>query len=65
MSDDERYYLICPMRKGQSRIAVTVCHQKKCLFLASEGGKLRCAYGDKNLPGKRPRVSRIDRDGLS
>jgi len=66
MSDDERYYLLCPMRKNQSRIAVTVCHQKKCLFLASEGGKLRCAYGDSRFKiGKRPKVSRIDRDGLS
>jgi hypothetical protein len=65
MMDDERYYFQCPMRKNQSRVAVTVCHGKKCLFLASEGGKLRCGYGDKVLPGKRPPVSRVDRDGLS
>jgi hypothetical protein len=71
--DDERYYLLCPLRKNQARIAVTVCHQKKCLFLASEGGRLRCGYDDpdririgagKALP-KWPKVNRVDRDGLS
>jgi hypothetical protein len=74
--DDERYYFSCPMRKNRARIPVTVCHQKKCLFLASEDGKLRCGYGDQRFKigpptlklwraGKRPRVSRVDRDGLS
>ena len=65
MSDDERYYFPCPLRKNRARVPVTVCHQKKCLFLASEDGKLRCGYGDKVLPGKMPRVNRVDRDGLS
>lgn len=62
--DDERYYLLCPLRKNQARVAVTVCHGKKCIFLASEDGKLRCGYGDKNLPGKRPKINRIERDGV-
>jgi hypothetical protein len=63
MMDDERFYFLCPLRKNRARIAVTVCHGRKCIFLASEDGKLRCGYGDKNLPA-RPRVNRIDRDGV-
>ena len=47
-TDDLRYYLACPLRKGHPRIAVTVCHKQKCLWLTSDGGKLRCSYGDPN-----------------
>jgi hypothetical protein len=71
--DDERYYFQCYMRKDRARIAVTVCHQKRCMFLTSEGGRLRCGYDDplalrlrrsgKGLP-KWPKVSKIERDGI-
>jgi hypothetical protein len=46
--EDLRYYLACPLRKGQPRIAVTVCHKQKCLFLGSKDGKPRCTYGEIN-----------------
>jgi len=64
-TEDLRYYLSCPLRKNHARVAVTVCHQKRCLWLTYDGGKLRCGYGDPNLtPGKRPKVKRIARDGV-
>jgi len=62
--EDERYYLLCPMRKNRARIAVTVCHGRKCIFLTSEGGKLRCGYGRDARTTRYPRVNRIDRDGV-
>ena len=43
--EDLRYYLECPLRKGHPRIAVTVCHKQKCMFLTSQDGKLGCGYG--------------------
>lgn len=46
--EDDRYYFPCPLRKGHPRIAVTICHKQKCMFLISEDGKLRCGYGDQN-----------------
>jgi len=62
---DQQYYFQCPLRKNHARIAVTVCHQKRCLWLTYDGGKLRCGYGDPNLrPGKRPKVKKISRDGI-
>ncbi len=63
--EDLRYYLSCPLRKGGPRIAVTVCNKQKCIWLTSDGGKLRCGYGDPNASlGNRPRVRKIERDGL-
>ena len=63
-SDDLRYYLACPLRKGRSRIAVTVCHKQRCLWLTTEDGRTRCGYGDPNATiGNRPKVNKIQRDG--
>jgi hypothetical protein len=65
MMDDERYYIQCPLRKNQARIPVTVCHKQRCIFLASKDEKIQCGYGDPNLiPGRRPRVKKIERDGV-
>jgi phage-related protein len=64
-AEDLRYYLSCPLRKNHARIPVTVCHKQKCLWLTSDGGKVKCGYGDPNLkPGKRPKVKKISRDGV-
>jgi hypothetical protein len=38
----EHFY--CGLRKSEPRISVAVCHQKRCLFLESDGGKFRCNY---------------------
>jgi len=63
--DDERYYNPCPLRKGRPRIAVTVCRKQRCFWLASDGDKMKCGYGDPNANiGKRPRVRRVERDGV-
>lgn len=59
--EDERFYFPCPLRKGQPRIAVTVCHGKKCIWLTSEGGKLKCGYADPN-PTKPPKVKKGEND---
>jgi len=62
---DQQYYFQCPLRKNHARVAVTVCHQQRCIWLATDGGKLRCGYGNTNLtPGKRPKVKKIERDGV-
>ena len=37
-------YLICPLRKDHGKVAVAVCHKKKCIFLASKDGKFVCDY---------------------
>lgn len=37
-------YFFCALRKSKPRISVAVCHQKRCLFLESEGGKFKCSY---------------------
>ncbi len=50
--EDERYYFPCPKRKNRARIPVTVCHKEKCIYLESEGGKLKCGY-PKTVKGKR------------
>jgi hypothetical protein len=42
--DDLRYYNECPLRKGHPRIAITICHKQKCLWLATDGGKMKCGY---------------------
>jgi len=45
MSENERYYLVCPLRKNVgTRIPVTLCHRDKCFFLISKDGKLACDY---------------------
>ena len=45
MTEDERYYLMCPLRKNVvTRIPVTLCHRNKCFFLISKDGKLVCDY---------------------
>ena len=58
--EDPRYYFECPLRKGRPRIAVTVCHKQKCIFLESEAGKLRCGY----IAGNRPKVNKVERGGI-
>ena len=64
-TEDLRYYLACPLRKGRPRIAVTVCHKQKCLWLTSDDGKLRCGYEDPNASvGNRPKVKKVSRDGV-
>jgi hypothetical protein len=61
--EDLRYYLSCPLRKGHPRIAVTVCHKQKCLWLTTDGGKMKCGYGDPNASvGNRPKIKKISRD---
>ncbi len=46
--EDERYYFPCPLKNvkgtGRPRVPVTVCHKGQCLYLESEGGKLKCGY---------------------
>ena len=43
--EDERYYLVCPLRKNVgTRIPVTLCHRDKCMFLISRDGKTACDY---------------------
>jgi len=59
----ETQYFQCPLRKNHARIPVTICHKQKCIWLATDGGKLRCGYGDQALPGK-PKVKKIERDGV-
>ena len=45
MTEDERYYLVCPLRKNVgTRIPVTLCHRDKCFFLISKDGKFACDY---------------------
>jgi hypothetical protein len=54
MSEDERYYLVCPLRKNRARVPVTVCEKNQCIFLASKDGKLVCDYPKGNpRPRKR------------
>ena len=62
MSEDERFYLSCPLRKNRAKVPLTVCHRKRCMWLASDKGRLRCDYGDPSKILKR-RVARIERDG--
>jgi hypothetical protein len=47
--EDERYYLPCPLRKNQARIAVTICDQNKCEFMIKEEKKIRCNFGGKPI----------------
>ena len=63
MSEDERYYLPCPQRKDRAKVPLTVCHKKKCMWLASDKGRFRCDYGDTSKILKK-RVSRIEKDGV-
>jgi len=63
--EDFRYYFQCPLRKNHARIPVTVCHKQKCLWLATDGGKTKCGYGDPNASvSHRPKVKKISRDGV-
>lgn len=70
-TEDLRYYLSCPLRKNHARVSVTVCHQKRCLWLATGigahgGAPLHCGYGDPNLiPGKRRDARRCARTGIT
>jgi hypothetical protein len=56
-------YLRCLLRKDQGKVPVEHCHKKQCLFLASDGGVLKCDYGNLNL-NRRPQVKKISRDGV-
>lgn len=61
----ETQYLKCPLRKDHGRVPVGHCHKKECIFLTSDGGKFKCDYGNPNLgTGKRPKVKKIERDGV-
>lgn len=42
--EELKEYFYCGLRKSEPRISVAVCHQKRCLFLESDGGKFRCNY---------------------
>jgi len=45
MTENERLYLVCPLRKNVgTRIPVTLCHRDKCFFLISRDGKAACDY---------------------
>jgi hypothetical protein len=43
-AEELKAYFCCGLRKGMPRISAAVCHQKRCLFLESEGGKFKCSY---------------------
>lgn len=76
--EDERYYIQCPKRKNQARIALTLCF--KCEFVTGEaddqhigigcgfpvGRTLKKTWRRKGSNvGRRHRVNKIERDGLS
>ena len=66
MPDDERYYIRCPRRKNNARLAIAVC--LKCEFVTGsvEQGYvgIGCGFPNRQKPIQRPKVKRIARDGV-
>ncbi len=73
--EDERYYLPCPKRKNQARVPVNLC--ERCEFGSDNftrtdpcwypaGRTVRKPYRRKGSNVvRRPKVKKIERDGLS
>ena len=68
-NEDERYYVPCPNRKNQARVALTIC--ERCEFASHPVFTIEdpCWFPASARPRKkkrtRPAVKRVERDGLS
>lgn len=68
--EDQRYYVPCPKRKNQARIPLTLCF--RCEFVTGEIAdpqiEIGCGFPVSSKPKikkAKPKVKRIERDGLS